>query len=163
MVKVAGSFAALLVVSGLALAQTDAQQPAAKTSKHSGSTAVAIQHWHGTLVDAACAGGGTSTAATGQTGTNDSANTKSGETKKQGKKEKTQQAQSCPVSASTSMFALKTPDGQVMKFDSVGSARTAEELKNKGSWSKDLTAGKPIRAKVSGTLNGDTITVTSIG
>lgn len=153
MVKVAGSFAAFLFLTGLALAQSDAQQPAAKTSKQAGSMA-AIQHWHGTLVDASCASGGSAStpAADGSSAKSD----------KHHKKDNAQ-AQSCPVSTSTSMFALKTADGQVMKFDSVGSERAAKELKEKGAWTKDLSAGKPIRAKVSGVLNGDTITVTSIG
>src|ERR1700690_3114200 len=46
MVKIAGSFASLLLVSGLALPQTDAQK----------SSASNVQSWQGTLVDANCAG-----------------------------------------------------------------------------------------------------------
>jgi hypothetical protein len=70
--------------------------------------------------------------------------------------------QSCPVSSSTSMFALKTQDGQVLRFDSVGNARAAAELKNKQKWTKDLADGKPIRATVDGMMSGDTVTVTDV-
>ncbi len=169
MVKIAGSFAALLLLSGVALAQTDTQQPAATSTKQAdrsaGSAQVAIQHWHGTLVDASCANGGGSSASTPaadeSSAKSGSASVDSGRPEK-GHKKNMEQAQSCPVSTSTSAFALKTADGQVMKFDAVGSSRAAEELKTKTGWTKDLSAGKPIRAKVSGMLNGDTITVTSI-
>lgn len=70
--------------------------------------------------------------------------------------------QNCPVSSSTSMFALKTQDGQVLRFDSVGNARTAAELKNKQKWTKDLADGKPIKATVDGIMSGDTVTVTDV-
>jgi len=70
------------------------------------------------------------------------------------------QAQACSVSNSTSAFALKTKDGQVLKFDGVGNNRAAEVLKAK--WAQNLSAGKPIRAKVSGSINGDRVTVTSV-
>jgi hypothetical protein len=72
------------------------------------------------------------------------------------------QTQSCPVSSSTTMFALKTQDGQVLRFDAVGNARAAAELKNKPKWSKDLAEGKPIRATVDGMMSGDTVTVTDV-
>jgi hypothetical protein len=68
----------------------------------------------------------------------------------------------CPVSSSTSKFGLKLEDGTVVRFDSVGNERAAQELKTKTKWTKDLTDGKPIKAKVSGTMNGDTVTVVSI-
>ena len=70
--------------------------------------------------------------------------------------------QSCPVSSSTTMFALKTQDGQVLRFDSVGNTRAAAELKNKPKWTKDLAEGKPIHATVDGMLSGDTVTVTDV-
>ena len=70
------------------------------------------------------------------------------------------QVQACAVSNSTTAFALKTKDGQILKFDAVGNNRAAEELKTK--WGQNLSAGKPIHAKVSGSINGDTVTVTSV-
>jgi len=166
MVKIAGSFAALVFLSSVALAQTDTQQPAATTSKQagaSGSGSVAIQHWRGTLVDASCAsGGGANAQAADESSTkSDSPSVDSGRPEKGHKKDNAQSA-SCPVSTSTSAFALKTDSGPVMKLDMVGCARAAEGLKSKSGWAKGLNAGKPIRAKVSGVLNGDTITVTAI-
>ena len=50
MVKIAGSFAALWLVYGVAVAQTDATKPSASGKEN-------VQSWQGTLVDANCAGG----------------------------------------------------------------------------------------------------------
>ena len=154
MVKIAGSFVALLLASGLALAQTDTQK----------SSASNVQSWQGTLVDANCASGGGSAespTAKENNGENKGAAVDSGRPEK-GHKKDHGEMQSCPVSSSTTAFALKTKDGKVMKFDAIGNARAAEELKTKASWSKDVAAGKPVHAKVTGILSGDNITVTSV-
>lgn len=157
MVKIAGSFAALFLVYGVASAQTDAQKPSA-------SGGVNVQSWQGILVDANCAGGSgaaESQATKENSGENKGAAVDSGRPEK-GHKKDHGEMQSCPVSSSTTAFALKTKEGQVMKFDAIGNARAAEELKTKASWAKDVAAGKPVHAKVTGILNGDNITVTSI-
>ena len=158
MVKIAGSFAALFLIYGVAVAQSE-------TQKSNATGQVNVQSWSGTLVDANCAGGGgaaASDAAKENEGENKGAAVDSGRPEK-GHKKDHGEMQSCPVSSSTTAFALKTKEGQVMKFDAIGNARAAEQLKTKASWSKDVAAGKPVHAKVSGILNGDNITVTSIG
>lgn len=146
MVRIAGSIAVLLLACGAAVAQTNAP-------KSSSTAQAAIQQWSGTLMDANCAGGSQATSES------ESAGVDKGRPEKGHKKN--QEVQSCPVSSSTTAFALKTKSGQVMKFDGIGNARAAEDLKNK--WAKELSAGKPIHTKVSGTLSGDTVIVTSLG
>lgn len=69
---------------------------------------------------------------------------------------------SCTVSSSTSRFALKMEDGRTVPFDSVGDLRAQEAMKNKKKWSDAASAGKPIRAKVSGVMSGDKLTVVSV-
>jgi hypothetical protein len=150
MVRIAGSLGALMLACGVVAAQTS-------TPKPSSTAPVAIQHWSGTLMDANCAGGEQSTSESGAK--TESAGVDKGRPEKGHKKNP--EAQSCTVSSSTTAFALKAKSGQVIKFDVVGNARAAEDLKSK--WTKELSAGKPIHAKVSGTLNGDTVTVTAIG
>jgi len=160
MVRIAGSLAALWLLGGVAAAQTEAP----KSSTASATGPVAIQEWSGTLMDASCTAGGSAAGsqATDESGAkSEKAAVDTGRPEK-GRK-KSAEAQSCPVSSSTSAFALKTSGGQVITFDAVGNARAAEDLKTKSGWAKNLSAGKPIRAKVSGILNGDTVTVTSIG
>lgn len=76
---------------------------------------------------------------------------------------KNMQTMSCPVTSSTTAFALMLDDGRSLKFDAVGNNRAAEELKNKQKWTKDMNEGKPIHARVSGTMSPDgKVTVTDI-
>jgi hypothetical protein len=106
------------------------------------------QIYSGTLMDASCAGSGPapSTASADR-----AAAPAPGDTP------------GCTVSASTTQFAIKLKDGQVMKFDSVGNMRAQEAFKLKKKWADNATANKPIRVKVSGVLNGEKLTVVSIG
>jgi hypothetical protein len=172
---------------GLAVAQADspqstqpATQPAATTPSSGASTSTApssgaitlanVRSWRGTLIDAGCAGG-TASSPAAESGNAEAKETKSADSDspdaKAAKPHKNHrnrtgpsQAQACSVSNSTTAFALKTKDGQTLKFDAVGNNRAAEELKAK--WAQSLSAGKPIHAKVSGSINGDTVTVTSV-
>jgi hypothetical protein len=149
MEKFAGLVAGLTLASGLVFAQT-----------------VNIQQWHGTLVDAGCASSSAAKTADAASAPAEEgqAATQAVDTgrpqKAHGKAEAP--ASGCTLSSSTSAFALQATGGQVFKFDSVGNIRAAEMLKSKPNWTKDLSAGKPIRAKVSGTLAGETITVASL-
>ena len=63
---------------------------------------------------------------------------------------KNTQTMSCPVTSSTTAFALMLEDGRSLKFDSVGNSRAADELKNKQKWTKDMNEGKPIHALLGG-------------
>jgi hypothetical protein len=172
---------------GLAFAQADAPQttkPAAQpavTTPSSGAstttapssaatTMVAVRSWKGTLMDAGCASGGGASSPAAESGNPEAKETKSADSDspdaKAAKPHKNQrnrvdpQAQACAVSNSTTAFALKTKEGQVLKFDAVGNNRAAEVLKTK--WGQTLSAGKPIHAKVSGIANADTVSVTSV-
>jgi hypothetical protein len=158
MEKFAGLFAGLTLACGLAFAQSGGLS--------AGTAAVTIQQWHGTLVDASCAGSSnakTADAASAPAEQSQAATqpVDTGRPQKAHAKGESP-ASGCAVTSSTSAFALQAVGGQVMKFDSVGNIRGAEMLKSKANWTKDLSAGKPIHAKVSGTLSGETITVASL-
>lgn len=120
-------------------------------------------------MDANCAGGTSASSpaaessnseAKEKTADSDSSEAKPAKPHKNHRNRVDPQAQACSVSSSTTAFAIKTKDGQVLKFDTVGNNRAAEELKTK--WAQNLNAGKPIHAKVSGMINGDMVTVTSV-
>jgi hypothetical protein len=68
----------------------------------------------------------------------------------------------CPVSATSAQLGMKLDDGKVVRFDLVGIQRAQDELKNNKRWGKDLSANKPIHAKVLGVLSGDKLIVSSI-
>jgi len=183
MEKFALGTSVFVLACGLAFAQADAPQstqpatqPAAttpststSTAPRSGTTTLAdVRSWRGTLMDANCAsGGGASSPAAGsgeaketKSADSDSPDAKAAKPHKNHRNRVDPQAQACAVSNSTTAFALKTKEGQILKFDAVGNNRAAEVLKTK--WGQNLSAGKPIHAKVSGIANADTVTVTSV-
>jgi hypothetical protein len=67
-------------------------------------------------------------------------------------------ASACPISASTTQFALKMDDGRTLLFDDVGNTRV-RELVAKKNWA---ASGKPAKVKANGVLNGDRLTVMSV-
>jgi hypothetical protein len=127
-----------------------ATKPAAASAPASANAALPelkTQIYKGTLLDAACAGGGAQSSTPAATNSSPAA---------------TNPSQSCPVSANTKEFALKTNSGQTYRFDSVGNERAEQAVKNKKKWSDLASAGKPIQARVSANLSGDRLTVISI-
>jgi hypothetical protein len=65
----------------------------------------------------------------------------------------------CAVSPATALFALRLQDGRVLPFDSIGNDRVR---KRKNKWVGAASSGKPVQAKVSGTVLGDKLLVLSI-
>jgi hypothetical protein len=61
----------------------------------------------------------------------------------------------CAVSCAKGGFGLVLPDGKFVKFDETGNARTLKLLKTS-------TKEKDLKAKVTGTLQGEVIKVASI-
>ena len=61
----------------------------------------------------------------------------------------------CALACSKSGYALVTADGKFLKFDEAGNARAFSQLKT-------LAKEKDLKAKVSGTLEGDILKVESI-
>jgi hypothetical protein len=106
--------------------------------------------YKGTLVDMSCASQSSGGSAPAPTADSSSANRSAGD------------SGNCAVTANSSRLGLKTDEGKTLRFDLVGNQRAQEALKNEKGWGKDLAAGKPIRAKVIGALNGDKLIVSSI-
>jgi hypothetical protein len=141
------SLAAVLLFAGAVWAQ-DPQKPAnpaSKTAQTQASTPASqpnsaalpelkTQSYKGTLMDMACAGSGAAA----------------------------DSSHGCAVSASTKEFALRTKDGQTLRFDSVGNDRVAEVLRNKKKWNDLVSAGKPIAVTVNGAVSGEKLMVVSI-
>ena len=61
----------------------------------------------------------------------------------------------CAITCSKSGYGLVTAEGKFLKFDEMGNAKTLASLKK-------LTTDKDLKAKVSGTLNGDVLKVETI-
>ena len=68
------------------------------------------------------------------------------------------EAKQCVATAATTVFGLVLADGQMVRFDDEGNAKTGEALK-----AVTLEPGKRVKAKVTGTLEGsDTVKVASV-
>jgi hypothetical protein len=153
------------LAAGVALAQTTPANPqpqstqpdskmagSNKGSPAAGSTTPAemkTSSFKGILVDMSCA----SQSSGGAAAASDQKNTANREAGS---------GSDCPVSANSTQFGMKMDDGKTVKFDMVGNQRTQDTIKNDKGWNKEITANKPIRAKVSGVLNGDKLIVSSI-
>jgi hypothetical protein len=61
----------------------------------------------------------------------------------------------CALGCAKSGFGIVTADGKFVKFDDAGNSKTVEAL-------KASTKDKDLQAKVTGSLDGDTIKVESI-
>jgi len=61
----------------------------------------------------------------------------------------------CALTCSKSGYGLVTADGKFLKFDEAGNARTLAALKK-------LTRDKDLKAKVSGSLDGEVLKVQAI-
>ena len=69
---------------------------------------------------------------------------------------------SCMATSATTAFALNVA-GQVFTMDDAGNTQTAAALKNRADRSTDQDAkSTPIKAKVSGTKDGDTLRVDDV-
>ena len=61
----------------------------------------------------------------------------------------------CAVTCAKSGFGVATADGKFLKFDESGNAKTLAALKK-------LTKDKDLKAKVTGTVDGDVLKVSAI-
>ena len=158
----------LALTAGMAIAQTPAQNPQPQSDQTSGQTRASgagssadlpqmkTTAFKGVLVDMSCAAGAASSASTTGSAPAEAASAKSAN------RSAADSGSSCPVSASSSQLGMKLDDGRTVRFDLVGNQRAADALKNDKRWNKNLTDGKPIRAKAIGALNGDKLIVASI-
>jgi hypothetical protein len=69
---------------------------------------------------------------------------------------------SCRATASSTDLGMTLKDGRTVRFDLVGNQRAQDAIKSDKGWNKTIAAGKPVRATVSGVLNGDKLIVSSI-
>jgi hypothetical protein len=135
------------------------KQSEKKQSASSAPAEMKTQGMKGVLVDMSCASGSSNSAtpvsstanATEKSGKSDSANRSASDS-----------GSSCPATANSTELGMKTDDGKILRFDLVGNQRAQEALKNNKRWGKDLSAGKPIHAKVYGVMSGEKLIVSSI-
>lgn len=73
--------------------------------------------------------------------------------------------QTCQPTSSTTAFALVDASSKVYKLDEAGNAKAANAMKSRADRSSDPSAPQTaavVTAKITGTMNGDTIKVDDI-
>ncbi len=60
----------------------------------------------------------------------------------------------CPVTTTTTTFALQTPEGKYVRFDDPSNSRIVEVVKGNKVWSKSINDHKSVKVRVVGTANG---------
>jgi|SRR5258706_9264232 hypothetical protein len=111
--------------------------------------------YNGTLMDAGCLNKQTEHKETTTTTTPDQTSTTT-------RTETTNEVADCPVTTTTTTFALQTPDGKFVRFDDPSNTRIVEVVKGNKVWSKSINDRKPIRVRVVGTPNGEVVVMDSI-
>jgi len=147
------AFAAVPILAGCLCAQTtetprqvaDPQSTTTTTTTTSGTT------YNGVLMDEGCV---TKNTQRKETATNPDNSTTTTTT--------TTSTTSCPVTTSTTSFALQTPEGRVIHFDNPSNARIIEVVKANQAWKKSIDAREPVKVRVVGTPSGDMFVIESI-
>jgi hypothetical protein len=151
--------------------QTKADKGDMKADKQAGAGAPAelkTMSYKGTLVDLACAGGGSAPASASaqsssdRTATPGQAGQKGGASAENSANRSTTGGGECNATANSTKLGLKMDDGKTVRFDLVGNQRAQDELKNNKKWNKEVSANKPLHVKVDGVLQGDKLVVSSI-
>ena len=133
----------------------DAAKTKAGTTASGAMAEMKTTNFKGVLVDMGCAGHSSGTASTAPAGA-------AADQSQSANRAASDSGSDCPVTASSTQFGLKMDDGKTVRFDLVGNQRAQDAIKNEKSWNKELTANKPIHAKVSGVMSGDKLIVSSI-
>jgi hypothetical protein len=74
----------------------------------------------------------------------------------------TSEVTECPVTTTTTTFALQTADGKYVRFDDPSNTKIVEVVKGNKTWTKSINDRKPVKVRVVGTPNGDVVVMESI-
>jgi hypothetical protein len=142
-------------------------QSDAKTDVATGSASTTLAEmktatFKGVLVDLACSSAKSASAGATPAQPSDPSKAAASDQSSATNRSASHSGANCAVSANSSELGVKLDEGKTVRFDLVGNQRAQDALKDDKRWSKDMSANKPIRVKVSGVLNGDKLIVTSI-
>jgi hypothetical protein len=111
--------------------------------------------YNGTLMDAGCLSKHTERSETTSTNT-------PGQTTTSTKTETTNQVTECPVTTTTTTFALQTPEGQYVRFDEPSNTRIVEVVKGNKTWTELINDRKPLKVRIVGAPKGEVVVLESI-
>ena len=131
--------------AGFIYAQAQQTQQTTRTETTTSTSTI-----NGTLVDAGCR---TTHSANREATTSTPDKTTTTQTKTE--------TTECPITTTTTTFGLVTPEGKYVRFDDPSNTRVIEVMKSK-KWDKMMEEHKPVRVRVVGNANGDTIVIREI-
>ena len=108
--------------------------------------------YNGTLIDAGCRSSHTEHHESTTTTPNSQTTSKS----------ESREMSDCPVTATTTSFGLLTSDGKYVRFDDPSNTKVVEVVKSNKDWTRYMDEHQPIKVRVIGKANGDTVVVESI-
>jgi len=111
--------------------------------------------YNGTLMDANCVTKHTEHKETTSKSTPDETSTTT-------RTETSNEVTDCPVTTTTTTFALQTPGGQYVRFDDPSNTKIVEVVKSNKTWTRSVSDRKPLKVRVVGTPNGDVVVMESI-
>jgi len=123
---------------------------AEQTTRTQTTTTTSTATLNGTLVDAGCR--------TTQTANREVTTETPGKTQTTQTKTETTE---CPITTTTTNFGLMTSDGKFVRFDEPSNTRVVEVMKSK-KWDKLMEEHKPVKVRVVGNTNGDTVIIKEI-
>lgn len=74
----------------------------------------------------------------------------------------TKDSSDCPVTTSTTNFALVTQDGRTVRFDPESNSRVVEMMKSDRTFANDLHSHRPVKVRVVAMPNGDVMVIKDI-
>jgi hypothetical protein len=149
-------FAAVAVIplfAGFLYAQDQPAQSEQSTTRT--ETRTTTNTWNGTLLDANCRT--THTEHNSSSTSSPDENTTRTETT-----HTTTNSVDCPVTTTTTTFGFMTPDGQFMRFDDASNTRIIGMVKSNKQWTKYIAGREPLKVRVVGRPDGDTVVLESI-
>jgi hypothetical protein len=140
--KKLATFGTALLFGGLLCAQS---------SQSTETTTTTTTTLNGTLMDAGCY---TTHTKNTSTSTDQNGTTTTTETHRE--------VTECPVTTTSTSFGLLTPDGRFVRFDDPSNTKVIDMVKHNKDWTTYMEEKKPIKVRVVGTPNGDTVVIRSI-
>ena len=139
------SIAALSLCVGCLYAQQNTQSESTTTT-----TTTAPVNMEGTLIDQGCY---STHSHSKETTSNPDSTTTTVTTK---------DSSNCPVTTSTTNFALLTPDGRTVRFDPESNTRVVEMMKSDQTFANDIHRHRPVKVRVVAMPNGDVMVIKDI-
>jgi hypothetical protein len=148
---------AVTVIPHFASFLLSAQNQTTQSTETKTTTTTSTNTWNGTLIDAACQ----TTHSEHKESSSSSANREEGTTTTRTESSHSEVTE-CPVTTTTTSFALMTADGKLVRFDQPSNTKIVEVVKSNKEWNKNISEHHPLKVTVVGQPSGDVVVLREI-